>query len=196
MDYEDLNKLRVRISRLVTAIGSPSGQGVQQNYSEDGVLKRSKFIGCKSPQELREELEGLAISIWNLKDYIQVQLKALGHDPNDVEQYVNGTKHLPLCADIANSAKHGILTSTRSGRKARLSQVSISHRTGFRPIPSDTPDFDTYYITDDPSQVQYKAPVVDENDAYIGDAVDILSLGSQEWENYFSSHPFLLKPRT
>src|ERR1700675_1324931 len=125
MNYEDLNKLRVRISRQITAIGTNPIDGTQLNYSEAGVLKRSKFIGCKSPQELRDELEGLAISIWNLKDYIKTQLNAQGQDPNDVEEYVDGRKFLPLCADIANSAKHGVLTRPpRSGKKARISQVS------------------------------------------------------------------------
>src|SRR5690348_15831027 len=112
--------------------------------------------------------------MWNLKDYIKVQLKTQGKDPNDVERYVNTSRCLSLCADIANSAKHGELNrASRFVTQARISKVTIRHRTGFRNVPSESPEFDFYALADDPSEVEYRAPVVDETGAVLGDAFDI-----------------------
>ena len=193
MEQEGNQQASVRIGHRLASIQNSAGEGIQDTYSDEGILHRGKFLGCKSPQEMRTHLEELALWIWSLKDYIRSRLAKLGHDPNDVEQYVNGCQYLPLCADIANSTKHLELNRTRSGKSARLPQVYISHRTGLRREPGLTDETDTYYIFDDPSEVKYRAPVVDANGSPIGDAFDILPKGNEEWEKYFSANAFLLK---
>ena len=53
---------------------------------------------------------------WSIKDYIKTLASTLGITPQAVEAHVNQDPALPLCADIANMLKHGVLENSRSGR--------------------------------------------------------------------------------
>ena len=122
----------------------------------------------------RNEVETAAVWLWSLKDYLKKRLDHTGGNPNDVEAYVNGSRYLPVLADIANGAKHAELTKSRSGRFARLGGCSMAVRTGMRLEQVQDEDADVQVTLDDPNGVSYKLSIVDRNGKYVGNGLVLL----------------------
>src|SRR5713101_5140522 len=130
MHVSELKTLSQRIQKLHQQLAKSDGGGLLHESYDDGLTVTWRFDNVASPQEIQERVETLAIWLWSFKDYLKAHIKATGGTENVVETYVNSCRYLPLCADIANSAKHGNLGKSRSGRFARIAETVITVRSG------------------------------------------------------------------
>ena len=193
MEAYTLNNMRLRIHRLLGAFGTQEGNGIMQEYLGDGMIMNTRCIGMPSPQQVEEQTDALAVWIWSLKDYIKERYAILGGNQADVETYINNCRYLPLCADIANGAKHGTLTQSRSGKFARIGRISIPIRGGL--IIQQTrhdPDVDVKVMA---SGYDRPKVLVNSNQGkYLGSGEVILRNGMKEWDAFFRRYPQLVEP--
>jgi len=104
----------------------------QSNKFPDGSSTNLEVIGIKAPEVLEDELLTLFIWLWSMKDYLKALCATRGiagseiEQIEQIEQIANVERPLSIVADIANRAKHGVLSKSRSGDFAKLQHVSIS----------------------------------------------------------------------
>jgi len=168
-------------SKVVSAFG---GSGCAWSYTfPDGETHRYIINGIKSPDQLEHEVLTLAIWLWSLKDYLKGRAATLGRDPQDVEAYASGDPSLALSADIANAAKHGKLTNSRSGKWPKLGRLRYE-------IPQEamrSVTFRAFEVETDvarPDLVTLELPILDSNGLEIGDALQLMTRALSAWERF------------
>src|SRR5206468_3721764 len=118
---------------------------------------------------------------WSVKDHLKKLVQSRGGDPEDVERYVNSTPDLQICADIANTAKHGQLNRSRTGRNVRADRPTFE-------IPQAAVGALTFLKNEvrvdvsKPELVTFKYPLVDDSGREVGDALKHLVAGVAAWE--------------
>jgi len=144
------------------------------------------FNGFEEVAKIKDDLENLYIWLWNVKDHMIERLASqIGAHPvakKMVDAFVNETRDLKIVADVANTAKHGKLKRTRSGRFAR-----IGHFVTATPIPLGREDIkiEKRHVRDDSRAF---ISVEDQDGKEIGDAAEIASRALSAWESFVSRH--------
>ena len=64
-----------------------------------------------SNEEVSRKAKALLIALWNEKDWLKSEFPSRAQD---IEDFVNKSKHLPVVADLANTLKHRKLNKRRS----------------------------------------------------------------------------------
>ena len=125
MNLKDFESLRNRVARAKDAVAKNDADGFTQELNSHS---NEKLIvqGMKSPEQLEDEILTLCIWIWSMKDYLKTLAVANGQSGQQIENIVNNNDSLAIIADIANRAKHGTLTQSRTNDFAKLSGVGYS----------------------------------------------------------------------
>ncbi|WP_374972512.1 hypothetical protein [Spongiibacter marinus] len=182
MNDRQLHEAFARIRRLSAKIGEQSGPGFVDVYlNDDDQMHTYEVLGVKSLVEFEDELLNAIVWVWSAKDYLKEVAKSCGNDPKDIEKLVNESKVLMFIADLANRSKHGNLRKSRSGKFAKLGQVSMS-------IPKSA--IGTLTVVEShvstviaaPEEIEYRAPVESENGEYLADAGECLIEAIKIWE--------------
>lgn len=126
MSRSTWTKLRRQIKSFAYRTDAPefvarTGFRVKINASGGITLRLGSF---EAVEEVKDDLENLYIWLWNAKGYLIKHLTDQGRTRKQasrtVEQYVNQCSALLLVADVANTAKHAKLRSSRTQTFARI----------------------------------------------------------------------------
>ena len=183
MNQENVKYILQRVSRISNRINSIQGSGTSWSYKFlDGFETKYILNGIKPIEELEDDIFNMFIWLWNLKDYLKELLKNKGKDPNSIETKVNSDQRLAICADIANSLKHGKLRKSRSGLFPILGKLSYSvpHQSlGKLTFRENEVEFDFK----ETNSIEVKLPVSDQSGNNIGDVFELISHSTSEWES-------------
>lgn len=182
MKLHDLEELRARISRFTSRIEDNSGVGFSHSYTfPNGETHHYRINGVRSIEAFEDDLLSVFVWVWSMKDYLKELAKDRGIDPRRIEEIVDSSSELQIVSDIANRAKHGELSKSRSGYFARLERPSLTcSQKGIGKITVGS--FDVTLDVSDPSEVDYKADILSRSGATIGDASDVLAKAILDWE--------------
>jgi len=183
---QDVNDLFERIRRIGARLVVTAGPGSDWKADmPDFEIQTYKVTGMKSPEELEDDIATLSIWIWSLKDHLKAIMVSLGQDPLDIERFVNSDRDLQVCADIANSAKHLSLRTSRTGEFLKAGRLCFSLPMSsigelvFRPN-------EVQIDVSRPDLVKIALPVVDHAGNTVGDAIAHLHAGVEAWERFTS----------
>jgi len=185
MDATSVAKLFDRAAYFSRSISTLAGGGFSWSHTfPDGETHRYVLNGLKSPDEVEHEVLTLALWLWSLKDYLKNRAQSLGKKGQDVETYATNDPFLPLCADVANCAKHGQLTkSSRSGYWPHLGKIAYD-------IPQQamrTITFSPFQVEADvsrPDLVTVELPILDPAGLRIGDVFEVVEGALTSWERF------------
>ncbi len=184
MDAASVAQLFDRAAHFSKVVSTFAGSGCAWSYTfPDGETHRYIINGIKSPDQLEHEVLTLAIWLWSLKDYLKGRAANLGRDPQDVEAYASKDPSLALSADIANAAKHGKLTKSRSGKWPTLGRLRYE-------VPQEAMrsiTFRAFEVETDvarPDLVTLELPILDSNGLEIGDALQLMTRALSAWERF------------
>jgi hypothetical protein len=127
MNKSEFSKIYERVKRTHDIVYRKASAGFSQtNQNPDGTSTHIEVAGLKSPETLEDELLNLFVWVWSMKDYLKTLCQDRGITGQKIENIANTNRSLSITADVANRAKHGQLTQSRSGDFARLQNVSVS----------------------------------------------------------------------
>ncbi len=183
MTLSEVNELLKKIKRIQTRLNSLDGEGFEWNLvHEDHGYQSFSLSGIKTPEDLQDEIENGLIWLWSLKDYVKKYSKSLGKGSSWVEKQIDNSTNLCLCADIANSLKHGgIDRKSRSGKKPVLSHIRYE-------VPQNAIDslsLDAHHVAmniAEPSELKVSMDIIDEDKAKLGNAFLLIQGCLLEWE--------------
>jgi hypothetical protein len=181
MNIGQIKDLTQRIDDALSNLTLPRKGGTLYEHYDDGTTVKWHFENVASPQDVSHRVEEAAIWMWSLKDHLKHRIAATGGTAADVEVYVNSCRYLPVCADIANGAKHGRLRNSRSGRFAALDGAVMRSHGGMIGRIGRAAGAHVRVKFDKPSTVSYRVPVRATGGRYIGDALVILRRAWDEW---------------
>ena len=182
MNFSDLENIFDRAKRIRSRLDIKDGTGTNWSHTfEDNETHEYEINGVKPPEDIQDDIESAFVWLWSLKDYVKKYSVKKGFSSGWVETKINSDHYLCICADIANSVKHGGLDKkSRSNKRPRLGSVTYN-------VPQQAMERLTFYafkvVTDikDPDLVNLKMDVIDENDNRIGDAFKFLDYGIKSW---------------
>ena len=179
---QDVNDLFERIRRIGARLIVTTGPGSDWKADVPNFgIQTYKVTGMKSPEELEDDIATLSLWIWSLKDHLKLVLASLGQDPLDIERFVNSDRDLQVCADIANSAKHLPLRTSRTGQFLKAGRLCFSLPLSsvgelvFRPN-------EVQIDVSRPDLVKIAIPVIDRAGNTVGDVIAHLHAGVIAWE--------------
>ena len=183
MKFEELKNIFDRAKRIRNRLEIKGGGGKNWLYTfEDNETHKYVINGVKPPEEIQDDIESTFVWLWSLKDYVKKYSVKNGKTKKWVEERINSDLSLCLCADIANSLKHGGLDrTTRSGKKPKLGPVRYT----FEQDALESLVFHALKVETNiknPEKVNLKMAVLD-GDVEIGDAFSLLDYGVKAWEN-------------
>ena len=178
----DLDAIKSRISRAFSVVQDASGPGYETAYQAPGTDFTTNFraIGVKAPEQIEDDFLNLFIWTWSLKDHLKECFDTTGLNGKVVEEEVNRCRALAYVSDIANRAKHGVLSKSRSGEFAELVDVGFNAPLeAIERISVAGPEV-TLQIKD-PAAIQIHAAVITRSGARL-DALAVLKEAMQFWE--------------
>jgi hypothetical protein len=188
MEYSELEKLIGRADRFRKRLHEKQGDGTGWPFTvENGESHYISINGVKSPEELEDDISSMFIWLWSLKDYVKKYVVKNGKSKDWVEVKVNSDSHLCICADLANSLKHGgpdpnPRVKPRSGKNPRLG--TLKYQVPQKAIGSlSIGAFDVNVNVRNPEFVKLEMPVIGENDRMLGDAFKYLEYALTAWEH-------------
>ena len=117
MNLTDFRNMQRRVERAMNAVSkNESAEGFSQalnSHSDEKLVVK----GMRSPEELEDDILNLCIWIWSMKDYLRTLASTAGIPPQKIEDIANDNDSLAIVADLANRAKHGKLTKSRTKNK-------------------------------------------------------------------------------
>ena len=186
MEFSELEKLLERINRFRNKLQIKEGMGVKWSYTfKNGEAHFYSIDGIKPPEEIEDDIATMFIWLWSLKDYVKKFVLYNGKSKQWVEARVNADPYLCICADIANSLKHGGLDpkfKPRSNKCPALGRLTyeIPHKAmGKITIGA----FDVGVNVSNPAMVILEMPVTGEHGSILGDAFKYLDYGLKAWEH-------------
>lgn len=79
------------------------------------------YAGDHKKQEYEDDVLSFFVHCFHIKDWI-VHLNKIGVTAKQVDEFINASECLKICADLCNGTKHCILTrSARTGRQPHMS---------------------------------------------------------------------------
>jgi hypothetical protein len=173
-----------RMHRLMARAEVTPGAGQTWTAEVPGHgMQTYKLTGMKSPAEIQDDLASLSLWVWSVKDHLKALVASRGGNPEDVEEFVNVTPDLQVCADIANTAKHGQLRTSRTGRFLRAGPLHFE-------IPQAALASLSLLMNEvqidlaKPDLVTFRLPLLDASGSDVGDALFHLRAGVEAWESY------------
>ena len=185
MNYSELEKAIERCDRLRKRLQDKGGIGTGWPFqTRNGETHSIRISGVKPPEEIEDDIASMFIWLWNLKDYVKKFSVTKGKSGKWVEAKVNHDPYLCICADIANSLKHGGLDKkykSRSGKEPKLGK--LKHEAPQASISTICFTENSVHLhISDPSKIKLEMPVVGGNDHFLGDAFKYLEYSLNAWE--------------
>jgi hypothetical protein len=126
----------------------------------------------KSTEFYQDDVYAFFLNCYHLKDWIKHDSTVPKSVTSIVENFVGGSKHLAICADICNSIKHLTLTKPpRSGKAPQWGSRNVK-ATLYEPSSKST-------VTVNYSIMTATGPM---------DAFDLATKCVQEWEQFIKSN--------
>ena len=108
MDFSELEKLIDRVNRFKNRINIKDGKGAEWSHTfEDGETHFYSMEGVRPPEEIEDDISSMFIWLWSLKDYVRKYVILNGKNKTWVKNKIINNPNICVCADIANSLKHG-----------------------------------------------------------------------------------------
>ena len=188
MNLLDVEKLVQRIARMKQYAAQKAGQGFEWDYTfPDGETHTYTVNGVKPPEVIEDDFSNWCLWAWSLKDYLKSAASQVGRRAQEVEEVVNGDRHLQLCADLANREKHAEPARSRSGLFPRLGVLSYS--LPMRGLGSLAVGAASVTVNvSDPSVVQVSLPIHDNQGNLVGDAFEVLDAAVRRWEHLLADY--------
>src|SRR2546427_10930785 len=114
------------MERIKRKISNHAGDGAEWKYTfPEGETATYRFVGLKAPEVFEDEIRELLTWWWNAKDHLKKRATAVGQSPQMIENIINTDPDVAICADLANSQKHGGLDrKPRSAQNPTLATVT------------------------------------------------------------------------
>jgi len=186
-----LFELRAKIGRLQKRLGENADPGIAISWGvrSDNDSSEYEVIGIRSPTEYLDDIQNLVIWLFNVKDYLKKRMCARNFREQAVEDFINASPEISLCADLANSLKHdGLDRNPRSGTCPTFGGVSVV-------VPQDGVQAFSYLPSSGfkvsvqrPDLVQYFVPILDQTNAQIGEAGMLCSKVIDQWESFIEEY--------
>lgn len=183
----ELESLLEKIARLRARFSDGQGTSTQswKVETEAGRKEQVTLAGAKDLVHLQDDLESAFVWIWSVKDHMKRYARSRGQGDKWIEQEADASRALAICADIANRLKHGGDFSTkfpsRSLAKPCLGTVSVTIPQSAIASISIGADW-TATTVQNPHQLSYSMPILDEAGRTIGDAFAVLEAAVRTWE--------------
>jgi hypothetical protein len=183
MKLSEVEKILEKFKRIRKRLEAKDGGGTSWSYAfENNEIHEYDITGVRPHEDIQDDIEDAFVWLWSLKDYVKKYSIKAGRNSQWVEDKVNLDTYLSVCADIANSLKHGGLDKHRRSMKdPRLGNVEYS-------IPQKAISAFTIYsskvVTNvkNPTLVELKMDIVDKFENRIGDAFEYLDYAVKAWE--------------
>ena len=124
-------------------------------------------------KETEDNIYAFFQNCYHIKDYLKNDSAYRKHTNQQIENYINSTFELSLCADICNGLKHLSLRTTRSGSAPKIGGKKIT-LTVNQPVTGDATE------TTITSKLEIK--IQHAGDEY--DAFDIATKAVEKWDNF------------
>ncbi|RMG81030.1 MAG: hypothetical protein D6712_17050 [Chloroflexi bacterium] len=187
MNYLEVEKVLRRACRLAEMAKNAKGTGVSWScVFPDGERTTYILNEIKTREELEDQIFNAFIWFWNFKDYLKALLEKQGKNPDRIEKLVNNDIKLALCADIANSLKHGALTRSRSGMFPKLDSIGYTFpQNTIKKITIRGPEIELDFQNH--AEIEIKMAILDSSKNVVGQALDYLAYGIGVWEKEFEA---------
>lgn len=186
MIFSDLEKVLERANHFRKKLQLKEGEGTSWPYTfENGETHFYTINGIKPAEEVEVEIESMFIWLWNLRDYVTKYMVNNGKSKTWVKAQFSADPHLCVCADIANSLKHGGLDPKHepwSNKNPKLGRLTCH-------IPQNALGeltFGAFKVdlkVSNSSLVKLEMPILSENGEILGDAFKYLEYCLYSWEN-------------
>jgi hypothetical protein len=120
--------------------------------------------------------------IWSLKDHVRDRAQEAGKPHDWWEKKVKASWDLQVCADLANTEKHGSLSRSWTGvdphfgrARFRMTHTALNSMTF-------TPGKVAFDISR-PEEVDWEVPILDSKGNVMGDALAVLDAAMDAWES-------------
>ena len=163
--------------------------GTTRYYVLFDMHRRIRFQGLKlgglpvytAPDErICDRILEFAKAVWHLKDRLYQYAKAT-QQPLNVDEVAKRSTSLLISADLANKKKHG-RNENRSQLDPHLGLVSFdTSKNGPVEIYYDGAMKEKELIVSNPIPISYSVNVLDQADAVLGDAREIINAGFNDW---------------
>ena len=185
MDFSELEKLIDRVNRFKNRINIKDGKGAEWSHTfEDGETHFYSMEGVRPPEEIEDDISSMFIWLWSLKDYVRKYVILNGKNKTWVKNKIINNPNICVCADIANSLKHGGLDKEYkpwSGKNPKLKPLKyIFPQEAIGELKFGA--YDVNMKIKNPQLVQLEMAIVDEDGITLGDAFKYLDNGLIEWE--------------
>ena len=189
MNADEFEALLDRVKWVSNQIADQGGTRFEWSaQASTGAEVRYEVCGIKPFQDFQHQTANLLIWTWSLKDYLKSLFKDHGVDAQLVEDAVNTSRELSICADLANRSKHPDPNRSRSGRFPKLGKVGFDiPQNALRSIALAASN--EYSIAvEQPELVRYRAPVLDQSGNKIADAIEICTRALDQWRDLVRRH--------
>lgn len=179
MSVRSLEELFCRIARLKQRMAQRGGAG-DTLKSSDEFETTAIVESVKPANEVDDDLAAIFIWLWSVRDYIIAKVTESGIRKSLVDDEIDKYLCLKLCSDIANSQKHQSLSTSRSGRFARILKSGYS-------IPQEAIDHitcegrKTTFAISQPEMTTITADIVDNKDNRIIGAIECIEQSLEAW---------------
>jgi len=119
----------------------------------------------------QDEIYAFFINCHHLKDWI-ISEPAIGINKDEIENFINKSEYLSICADLCIGSKHLIIKSPRKDAQTKINKRSFSLEIG-----GESPRI----------SVRYKV----ESQGRTYDAFDLATKSLKKWENFLKSKKLL-----
>jgi len=186
LNFAELQKLIDRVNRFSKKLKSTEGTGTKWSHTfENGETHFYTIDGVRPPEEIEDDITSMFLWLWSLKDYVQKYVNLNGKSKTWVKDKITSDSKLCICADIANSLKHGGLDKKHkpwSEKNPKLSNLKYSFpQEAIGELIFDTFDVNIKIIN--PHLVKLEMEIEGNNKSNLGDAFVLLQHVLLAWEN-------------
>lgn len=125
----------------------------------------------RASEYYQDEIYAFFINCYHLKDWIKND-PASGINKDEIENFINKSENLSICADLCNGSKHLVIDNPR-----RDAQTKVDGRSFSLGLGGGSPRI----------SVRYKVGLKDR----INDAFDLATKSLKEWEDFLRSKKLL-----
>ncbi|MEQ9542809.1 MAG: hypothetical protein RIU46_38985 [Deltaproteobacteria bacterium] len=195
MQLQELERHLERVDRSLARAQKRTGDGY--SYSADlgdGSRIRYKLNGVPPIEEVEDHVRHALIDLWSLRDYVLHTLRAQGADTQPVWNRVKNRRYLTLGADLANLAKHGVLTRwhwmcpVQFGTSKYCAEMRRDYNTGrligsgIQQLTRRVGEVEINFMNQsDPEWFSYELPVLDSDGDQVDEACNVLANFYAEW---------------
>lgn len=196
MQLRELTAHLERIDRSLRRASRRKGDR-HEHPAEVAGYGSQRFVinGVPPMEDVEDHVRHALIDLWSLRDYVLHVLKTQGKDTGAVWARIKTRRYLALSADLANLAKHGLLTKKPHGlcvptfgnskytmTLRRDPQTGRLIGSGIKQLVTRIGEVEVDVMNhDDPRWFSYELPILDPDGDQFDEACNVLVRGFEEW---------------